>query len=382
MSSPDFSLILLPTLKCNADCEYCFEIKTSDVLTLDALSIIISRILDYLEENHMETLAVYWQGGEVMTLPPQWFEKAHEIIRKAAEAKKKNILHYIQSNLLAYNKKWNPILSEMFGSRLGSSFDFPNLYRKIKRGSPEEYDRIWKQKFLEVRESGIEMGVISIPNAQTLEMGAERFYSYFVEKLGIMEFQINTPFPGGQFKDVKTGFHPQNDRFSRFLTDLAAIWIEHGYDRGVKIDPLNALIEYFTRGNATLPCIWQDNCVNDFVCIDPRGYVSQCDCWVTSYPEYRFGNIFEWDSLSRLLQQSKARKRFQSRPGVLIQQENCIRCDYLALCHGGCPIRTCTVYGDIFRKDPYCELYQSLFRCMEEMAVTRAQRKGKFFGCN
>ena len=32
-----FSLILLSTLQCNADCEYCFENKTTDRLTLDRL---------------------------------------------------------------------------------------------------------------------------------------------------------------------------------------------------------------------------------------------------------------------------------------------------------------------------------------------------------
>jgi len=375
MKSPDFSLILLPTLRCNADCEYCFEVKTDDILTHDALSVLISKVLDYLDENGMETLAIYWQGGEVMTLSPQWFEKANEIIQKAADAKKKNILHYMQTNLLAYDKKWNPVLSEMFGNRIGSSLDFPNPYRKVKHGSPEDYDRIWKQKYIEAGESGIETGIISIPNTQSMEMGAERFYSYFADELGMREFQINTPFPGGEFRDVKTGFLPETGRLSKFLRELATVWLEQGYNRGVKLNPFSSLLEYFTSGSAILPCIWRHNCVNEFVCIDPKGHVSQCDCWVSSYPEYRFGNIFEGDSLSELLQKSQARRQFQARPGMLIQKEDCISCEYLVLCHGGCPIRTYTVHKDIFRKDPYCELYQSLFRHMEEIAAKLAQKK-------
>ena len=106
----------------------------------------------------------------------------------------------------------------------------------------------------------------------------------------------------------------------------------------------------------------------------PLGQVAQCDCWVTSYPEFRFGNILDAGSLSDLLQNSEARRRLQSRPGVLIQKEDCLECDYLSLCHGGCPVRAYTVHGDLFRKDPYCQLYQRLFQDMEAMAATLPRR--------
>ena len=31
------------------------------------------------------------------------------------------------------------------------------------------------------------------------------------------------------------------------------------------------------------PGIWQQNCTDNFVSIDARGHVAQCDCRVTSY---------------------------------------------------------------------------------------------------
>ena len=69
------------------------------------------------------------------------------------------------------------------------------------------------------------------------------------------------------------------------------------------------------------------------------------------------------------LQASEARRRLQTRPGVLIQKEDCLDCEYLTLCHGGCPVRAYTVHGDILRKDPYCQLYRKLFQDVEEMAA-------------
>jgi uncharacterized protein len=271
--------------------------------------------------------------------------------------------------MIAYTSKWNRVLAEMFGNSVGSSMDFPNLHRKLKGGGPKEYDRIWDRNVREATAAGIEVGVIAIPNERTLEMGAERFYSHFVDELGIKDFQINTPFPGGSVNDVKMGYPLDTERLSRFLEDLAAIWMEQGVHRGVRVGPFNKLTEYFAHGNKDLLCMWRDNCVNDFVCIGPRGQVAQCDCWVTSYPEFWFGNVLDEGSLSDLLQNSEARRRLQTRPGVLIQQEDCLECDYLSICHGGCPVRAYTVHGDILRKDPYCQLYRRLFQDMEEIAA-------------
>jgi uncharacterized protein len=369
MKGTSFSLILLPTLRCDADCEYCFEKKTEQQLTLDQLSVVIQKVMDHLEHDRIEILSIYWQGGEVMTLPPEWFEEAHGIIQEIAEGRNRQVAHYLQSNMIAYTRKWNRVLAEMFGNSVGSSMDFPNLHRKLKGGGPNEYARIWARNVREAIEAGVEVGVIAIPNERTLEMGAERFYSHFVDELGITDFQINTPFPGGSVNDVKMGYPLDTERLSGFLADLAAVWMERGFQQGVKVGPFNQLMDYFVHGSKDLLCMWRGNCVNDFICIGPQGQVAQCDCWVTSYPEFHFGNVLEEGSLSDLLQNSEARRRLQTRPGVLIQKEDCLDCDYLTLCHGGCPVRAYTVYGDIFRKDPYCEFYRRLFQDMEVMAA-------------
>jgi len=68
-----------------------------------------------------------------------------------------------------------------------------------------------------------------------------------------------------------------------------------------------------------------------------------------------------------LLKTSPARGKFNERPVHLIQRD-CLSCDYLSLCHGGCPVRTYTVHGTLFEKDPYCELYKVVFGRMEQAA--------------
>jgi len=378
---PPFSLILLPTLRCNADCEYCFETRTEDRLTLNQLAIVLQKVIDRMQERQLDTLSIYWQGGEVMTQSPEWFECAHELVQEMASVREKRVVHYLQTNLIAYGPKWNPVIAGMFGNSLGTSMDFPNSYRRIKGGTPQQYQALWERKVIEAREAGIKIGVIAIPNAGTIAAGAEAFYSYFVEHLGIKDFQVNTPFPGGTANAVKGAYPLQTDGFSQFLLDLADIWEKRGRNAGVRIGPFDKLLAYFEQGTKDVLCIWRENCANDFVCIDPRGHVAQCDCWVSSYPEYRFGNIFAPLSLADLLRTSDAHREFQSRPGRLMQTEACLDCDYLAICHGGCPVRAYSVHGNLLRKDPYCDLYRKIFARMEAISAARGRVRAGSDSC-
>ncbi len=373
MTAGHLALILLSTLKCNAACEYCFEHKTDDRLSLDRLRIMIDKVLDYMEAKTIGALTIYWQGGEAMLLPPNWYERAYDSIAEAAAGRTIQVRHCLQSNLLAYSKKWNPIIARMFDNCIGTSLDYPNLYRKLPGKSPEHYDALWLRKVREAQAAGIKIEVISLPNQATLDIGAERFYSYFVDELQLTDFQINTPFPGGALTSAKQElWAADSERLLRFHLDLAAIWLERGYAHGVKIGPFDALLDYFSHRHAVLPCIWGDNCVDRLIAIDARGYMAQCDCWVTSYPDYRFGNIFSDQSLAELLQTSTARRQFTERPIRLVQRD-CIDCDYLSLCHGGCPIRTYSFHGTLFEIDPYCGLYKGLFKQLEESAVKLAR---------
>ena len=368
-----FSLILLSTLQCNADCEYCFENKTDDRLTLDRLGEMIRKVLDMMVEKSLASLTIYWQGGEAMLLPPSWYEQAHELIQREADARSKEVSHSLQSNMLAYSSRWNPVIARMFGNSVGTSLDYPNLHRKLLGQGPESYNEIWGRRVREARAAGIEVQVIAVPNQATLDIGAERFYRYFVDELGIADFQVNTPFPGGEANAVKKELPvAEVEKLSRFYLDLAEVWLERGHRRGVRVGPFDALLQHFSHEPATLPCIWGDNCANSLVSIDARGYVAQCDCWVTSYPDYHYGNIFESDNLGAMLHNSPARQQFNERPIQLIQRD-CLDCNYLSLCHGGCPVRTYSVYGSLFEKDPYCELYKVMFGRMERAAQELAR---------
>ena len=88
---------------------------------------------------------------------------------------------------------------------------YPNLYRKPKQGTIEDYNAIIQKNLSKALEDGLHVGVISVPNEATLEKGAEAFYKYYVETCHLTHFQINNPFPGGNAneKATKQPFHLQ-----------------------------------------------------------------------------------------------------------------------------------------------------------------------------
>jgi radical SAM protein with 4Fe4S-binding SPASM domain len=363
-----FSAIMVTTNRCNARCEYCFQRRSGESLGLEQLAVLVPRLLDYVRGAGYQGVAVYWQGGEAALLGPPWYEQAVKLFAGSAAAQGLRADHYLQSNLLDLGPEWDNLLRHELGGSVGSSLDYPNLYRQPLGGAADDYQRLWRAAFERLRRQGIHVGVISVPNEQTLEAGAEKFYTFMVEEVGLSSFQINLPFPGGATTPAKTTYPLEATRLTRFLLDLVDLWVGRGLRKGVTIGPFDALLEYFARGSATLPCIWRANCTDDFLCIDPQGFVTQCDCWASSYPDYRYGNLLEEPDLGWLLEHSPARRKLSARPGVLVRQAGCLECDFLDICHGGCPIRALTTTGDLCRRDPYCPTYQRVFARLQQLA--------------
>jgi uncharacterized protein len=280
---------------------------------------------------------------------------------RAAQERGCRFIHYLQTNLIGYSDAWKDVIRTMFQGSIGTSMDYPNKHRKLFNGDAEAYTRLWTRKLREAQSAGFTVGVIAVLHQGSLEAGAEEFYRYFTEELGLDNFQVNTPFPGGPASEVEGGFRLDTTELASFLSSLFDIWIARGLDCGVSLGPFDALIDHFTNRPARLPCIWKENCSNQFISVDAKGTVAQCDCWVTSYPETFFGNIFREPDLTRMLTNSPARRHFIDRPKRLVEDEDCLSCRYLSICHGGCPVRTYSALGTMMAKDPYCEVYKAVF---------------------
>ena len=258
MSGRIFSVILLPTSECNVACDYCFERKTPHRLSSALLPLLTRRLLEHLENEDIEECEIYWQGGEAMIMGPEWFADAGNVMDRLAGERDRRFTHYLQTNLISYSPAWNGVIRGMFQNSLGTSMDYPNLHRKLFKGGAKAYTELWTRRLHEAKAAGIEVGVIAVLHQGSLEAGAERFYCYFTEELGLNNFQVNTPFPGGPASQIEGEFELDSDQLAGFLGELFDIWMEKGYHSGVALGPFDALIDHFTGQAARLPCIWKE----------------------------------------------------------------------------------------------------------------------------
>ncbi len=369
------SVILIPTLDCNAACDYCFEAKRPVSLALEEVPRLADRLLDHMEATGVAEAHVYWQGGEVTLLGPAWLERAHAAMSERAARRGLSFRHELQTNLLAWGPEWRDLVRTMFGNSLGTSMDHPNLHRRTRGGSTAAYDALWRRHVRQALDDGVKVGVIAVAHAATVELGAAPFYEFFVDLVGLRDVQVNTPFPGGPARALWPGTPVGVERLARFGVELMDLWMERGRVHGVRLSPFDALVDRFRGRGSTLPCIWQECCADEFLAVDPAGGVALCDCWAASYPEQSFGNLFAGPSLTALLAESPVRRRFLQRPEAIVADHGCADCRHLRTCHGGCPVRTHAALGTPLARDPYCALYLALFDRAEWHAREEARRE-------
>jgi len=130
------SLILLSTLQCNADCEYCFETKTMDRLTLDRLGELIRKVLDYMVEKSLAVLTIYWQGGEAMLLPPRLVRAGQRTDPARGEARASRYSTACKATCWPTIPAGTGSSPGCFGNSVGTSLDYPNLHRKLLGQTP------------------------------------------------------------------------------------------------------------------------------------------------------------------------------------------------------------------------------------------------------
>lgn len=354
-------VILLPTARCNAACSYCFSRNRAKTLSTEQMETVFQRLVGYACGAGLETLNVYWQGGEVLLLGRDYVKKTTARLAALCLESGLDCRQYLQSNLLGLTTEWLDLLRETFDGRVSSSWDYPNVHRKDLSGDAASYERIFMQKYRMLREAGFSGGLICIPGTEAVSLPPSDLCEHFFGQLKVRGFQINLPFPSRAWEAESRGIQvPDADRLADYLCALYEHWNDNYRESGLDLQPFSNLQRFFSgQENARLPCVWGRQCAQDFLSVGPDGTVGLCDCWVLSYPDMCYGNILE-QPLEEIMS-GPVRSRFRARLSGILQTE-CGRCEFLGCCFGGCPIRALTFTGALEKPDGYCGVYRSLFK--------------------
>jgi len=261
------------------------------------------------------------------------------------------VRHAMQTNLMRYDEARRDMLKKHFNCGLGSSLDYPNLYRRFGKLSGVEYNKHWIANYRRLKNDGIAVSAISVANKATLTTKPFDFVNYYFDQVGLDGMQVNFPFGGDFWLDPK--------ELGQWLLELLDIWYKEL--PFFAISPFSNLYRriHWDRGQLFYDgmCVLDADCTRGVIGIGPDGRVSQCDTWRGNDLCDNFGNMLSADSMQDIFEHPN-RRRLSERWRSLT---NCLKCKWWRVCGGGCPRRAVDAFGTIEHKDYYCETYRMLF---------------------
>ncbi|MBJ7354468.1 MAG: anaerobic sulfatase maturase [Thermoleophilaceae bacterium] len=352
-----FHLLAKPTgAVCNLDCDYCFFLS-KEMLYPDSdfrmSETVLGAYVTQLIEAHagQPEVQIAWQGGEPTLMGLEFFEHAVALAERAAEPGQ-TLVHTIQTNGTKIDAAW----AEFFKRKdflVGVSIDGPqaihDAYRVTKggRGSFEQVMRGLDH----LREHGAEWNALCTIHAKNADRGREvyaflrdecgaRFMQFIpiVERVAGADLDDDGGVPWSSWRDrplyrqegtAVTSRSVTGEQYGRFLIDVFEDWVRRDIGE-VFVQMFDVALANWVGAPPSL-CVHAETC-GRALALEHTGDLYSCDHFVD--PENRLGNILELPMAQ--LVETEQQKRFGAakRDSLPVQ---CLECDVLFACHGGCP---------------------------------------------
>lgn len=335
--------MLIPTLGCPSNCEYCWSSEEgSPLMTLE----IIEEVVKWLQNFRNEPVTFTFHGGEPLLAGYDFYKQALPLLAKKLGHLKPAFA--LQSNL------WNltPELAQLFAEYnipVGSSLDGPKELNDYQRGTGY-YEKTMKGYQI-AEDNDLQVSFICTFTSHSIDF-KEEIFNYFLENG--LDLKLHPALPSIRDEDPeKWALSPEE--YGELLIYLLDEYLDHVDEIQVKnIDHICKSI--FTRRGAV--CTFVD-CMDDTFAVGPDGSIYPCYRFV-GMPEWVMGNVRDHPSQEELA---------NSEPWKFLQKykeyvdENCKKCIYIKFCRGGCPYNALVESeGKIDGVDPHCTAYQTIFK--------------------
>ncbi len=312
------------TNHCNVGCSHCYLPEAVRANRFRMSGEVMDQTASFLAQmqsrGHHDKTMVIWHGGEPLSLPPEFYFKAGEILDKALPGH----LETIQTSLVPFRPEFVPLIRERFDGYIGSSLDFSQ--RKLK-GSVEAYHQLWMSKVDYARSEGLYVMPGVVPTRR--ELGREAWIvDWFIER-GFRGFNVD------RYNDYAIDLpdRPSNREHALFLCGLFDALIDQMEMRGSA--PMVGAIRAGIQGVITGigGDRWGGSCASDFVVVEPDGALNNCPD--KSTVEASFGSVtdgYQAFALNRFRRKSIRHQNLGHRKSY------CLSCENQHFCKSGCPI--------------------------------------------
>ncbi len=330
-------LYLIVSTGCNLGCKYCFEenskfnnhkeINMSNNVALKA----VEKYLEYLENPDIDNPQIIFYGGEPFV---NW--DTIKSVVQYVKSRNSKIKFNIVTNATLIDHEQASFIAEN-DIELGVSLDGPkqiNDFNRIYRNTENSvYDSVFKSIEL-LKSVGVKYG-ISITISQTLIDNKKQVLDW-LKTLNVQSIFYNLYHYG-----------EETDEWEKFYNDMSDYLIE-SYEYcskiGIADGRLNRKVESLLDNKIKF-----SDCAAigaNQLTIKPNGDVVICHGYVKT-DKYILGNILDKD-INELLEHESVVDWQNKAP---IVKEECLDCDALFICGGGCSMQSESLFGSINNVD-------------------------------
>lgn len=355
-------LIKPASSNCNLRCSYCFyhdlsatrEQVSYGIMSEEVMNTMIEKVFQELDDDG--TVMFAFQGGEPTVAGLDYFLK---FTKKVDECKGNAKVNYaMQTNGTLLNDDWCQFLHNR-SFLVGISLDgYEGNTNKFRYDAKKQgvYFKIMQAIRL-LRKHHVEFNVLTVLTESLAHHPKALFDFYRTQKFEYVQLIPCLPSLMGDEAMDAEALTPIT--YGQFFMEFFDLWFkEVQKGRYISINQFDNLITMI-KGYAPYQCGVLGHCSLQCV-VEGDGSVYPCDFFVSE--DQRVGKFSE-SSLSEMMESKKAQDFVNE---VVPMKEICEKCEFKAICHGGCKrMNAC------FLSDEYCG-YQALLKhsipALEEVA--------------
>ncbi|MBC8450005.1 MAG: anaerobic sulfatase maturase [Chloroflexi bacterium] len=352
--APLASVLVKPAgADCNLNCSYCFYKDKGALYPEIRRHRMPDEVLDSLIRQVMalsvQHASFSWQGGEPTLMGLQFFERVVSLQQRYGRGQ--TVTNGLQTNATLLNDEWGRFLRR-YRFLVGVSLDGPGEMHdahRVDRSGQGSFQRVMRGVSV-LHQHNVAFNILVALTKQNICDPADLFHFFLAQDLRHLQF-----IPCVERDPVThnlASFSISADEYGEFLCRTFDLWLKDGQPTAYIRFFDELLIAYVSGRHPS--CIHRERC-GDYVVVEHNGDVYACDFFVE--PVWRLGNLLETPLIALL--QGKRFNAFRRRKQELAAE--CRRCEYLHLCHGGCPKYRLLANGNIASPNHFCAAYRRFF---------------------
>lgn len=338
---------------CNLACDYCYYSRCNgrpEIIQTIEDDVLTKFIKEYMGIKR-GAVPFAWQGGEPLLAGFDFFKKVVHLQAKYAP-KNTIISNSIQTNGTLINEEWAAFFRE-YNFLVGVSLDGPegiNDARRITGSGKGSFRSIMKGIEI-LRKAGVDFNILTVLHENNINHPKELMNFYkengftYVQFIPCMDFQAQDTSQVGTFLITPK-------EYGDFLCEVFDIWYNDGNPE-MSIRFFDNMLAVYLHQQPQI-CTNQKTCPTTLV-FEQNGDAYPCDFFID--PQFKLGNI-GIDSLDTILHNEKMDRFLSMKPSL---PESCVSCEFLQLCHGGCPRNRMNENG-LYEVDYFCSSFKQVYR--------------------